>query len=233
MEIASRLGHGVAQRIRRNGLQGKTVSVKLRLSDFTTFTRQVTLPAPTADEDIIARESCTLLRREIKPRQEVPAGGSRRQQLPGGLPARLVELESRPRMGKTERGRQPRRQPSPVWEATGLGPGGGNGHARDLYLDTSQGVPGRDKEGLPVIAAPGQVGGRRGACEDRTQVVSRGVEDPHASWARCSRRSPSTSTFMPSGTPGRSPFSGANTLSVPQGQNAVGLQVEGPDMAPA
>ncbi|MCE2405513.1 MAG: DNA polymerase IV [Dehalococcoidia bacterium] len=67
VEIASRLGHGVAQRIRRNGLQGKTVSVKLRLSDFTTFTRQITLPAPTADEDIIARESCALLRREIKP----------------------------------------------------------------------------------------------------------------------------------------------------------------------
>lgn len=67
VEIASRLGQGVAQRIQRNGLRGKTVSVKLRLSDFTTFTRQVTLPAPTDDEDTIARESCALLRREIRP----------------------------------------------------------------------------------------------------------------------------------------------------------------------
>ena len=67
LEITSRLGHGVAGRIHESGLRGKTVSVKLRLSDFTTFTRQVTLATPTDDEDTIAREACDLLRREIKP----------------------------------------------------------------------------------------------------------------------------------------------------------------------
>ena len=67
VEIASRLGHGVADRIQRSGLRGKTVSVKLRLSDFTTFTRQVTLPAPTDDDETITREACDLVQREIKP----------------------------------------------------------------------------------------------------------------------------------------------------------------------
>ena len=39
----------VATRLQRHGLRGKTVTVKIRLSDFTTFTRQTTLPSPTDD----------------------------------------------------------------------------------------------------------------------------------------------------------------------------------------
>lgn len=41
------LADRVAARLRRHGLKGRTVHLKLRVSDFTTLTRQVTLAAPT------------------------------------------------------------------------------------------------------------------------------------------------------------------------------------------
>jgi DNA polymerase-4 len=41
------LAEQVAQRLRRNGLQGRTVNLKLRFSDFRTITRAQTLPQPT------------------------------------------------------------------------------------------------------------------------------------------------------------------------------------------
>ncbi len=49
----------VGQRLRRKGLSGRTVNVKLRFSDFTTKTVRRTLPAPTDDEAVfggVARE---------------------------------------------------------------------------------------------------------------------------------------------------------------------------------
>ena len=102
VDIASRLGYGVAERIRRNGLRGKTVSLKLRLADFTTFTRQVTLPAPTDDEATIARGVlATFCGGKSGPAGSSP-GGRRRQQLPGRLPAYAVEvvrpLQAAPRL---------------------------------------------------------------------------------------------------------------------------------------
>lgn len=42
------LSEQVGVRLRRHGLKGRAVSVKLRYQDFTTFTRQVTLAEPTA-----------------------------------------------------------------------------------------------------------------------------------------------------------------------------------------
>ena len=41
------LSDGVGRQLRKNGLSGTTVKIKLRWSDFTTLTRQVTLPHPT------------------------------------------------------------------------------------------------------------------------------------------------------------------------------------------
>lgn len=41
------LSDGVGRQLRKNGLSGTTVKIKLRWSDFTTLTRQVTLPQPT------------------------------------------------------------------------------------------------------------------------------------------------------------------------------------------
>ena len=56
----------VATRLQKSGLKGKTVYVKLRLADFTTFTRQMTLLAPTNEPDVIVQVSWDLLRRELR-----------------------------------------------------------------------------------------------------------------------------------------------------------------------
>ena len=60
-----RMAHGVAARLQKSQLTGKTITIKLRLADFTTLTRQRTLPASTSDADIIAPMACDLLRREL------------------------------------------------------------------------------------------------------------------------------------------------------------------------
>ncbi|HOJ45905.1 MAG TPA: DNA polymerase IV [Bacillota bacterium] len=45
-----------ARRLRRQNLKCRTVTVKMRLPDFTTFEKSSTLPEPTADTDIIFQE---------------------------------------------------------------------------------------------------------------------------------------------------------------------------------
>jgi len=59
------LAEETAERLRRHGLKGRTVKVKLRLADFTTFTRQTTLAHPTDAADTIYREASHLLAREV------------------------------------------------------------------------------------------------------------------------------------------------------------------------
>ncbi|MFH1560803.1 MAG: DNA polymerase IV [Chloroflexota bacterium] len=87
---------GVALRLQRHNLAGKTVYIKLRLADFTTLSRQRTLPTPTSDADIITPVACDLLRRELLPGRRFrlvgvgvtgfqnpqPFRGGRTQQLP-------------------------------------------------------------------------------------------------------------------------------------------------------
>ncbi len=51
----------VASRVRESALQGRTVSIKLRWSDFTTLTRQTTLPQPVDDGDSIYTAAAALL----------------------------------------------------------------------------------------------------------------------------------------------------------------------------
>ena len=65
-ELAT-LTRQVAERLDRAELQGKTISIKLRLADFTTFTRQTTLPSPVSDEASIYEVARTLLSRETEP----------------------------------------------------------------------------------------------------------------------------------------------------------------------
>ena len=67
LEQLERLTQGVAMRLQKESLKGKTVSIKLRLSDFTTFTRQSTLPTPADDADAIFAAAYKLLTREISP----------------------------------------------------------------------------------------------------------------------------------------------------------------------
>jgi DNA polymerase-4 len=54
-----------AARLRRHCLKGRTVRIKLRLADFSTFTRQTTLAQPTDAIDTIFREAARLLAREV------------------------------------------------------------------------------------------------------------------------------------------------------------------------
>ncbi len=59
------LARGVAEQLEQKKLKGKTVWIKLRLSDFTTFTRQRTLVEPTDRWDIIAGYARELLELEL------------------------------------------------------------------------------------------------------------------------------------------------------------------------
>ena len=60
-----RLSQRVAQRLRSEGVAGKTVTVKIRLSDFTTFTRSMTLALPVNDVSGIREVAQRLMRREL------------------------------------------------------------------------------------------------------------------------------------------------------------------------
>ena len=57
----------VAERLKEHGFQAKTVQIKLRLSDFTTMTRQRTLPDPTNDHALIEQTALALLREQLSP----------------------------------------------------------------------------------------------------------------------------------------------------------------------
>jgi DNA polymerase-4 len=51
----------VTERLRKARLSGRTITVKIRLHDFSTHTRSTTLPAPTDDPRVVARLARTLL----------------------------------------------------------------------------------------------------------------------------------------------------------------------------
>jgi DNA polymerase-4 len=67
LAIVERLSGRVARSLAGKGLLGRTVTVKMRLSDFTTFTRQTTLPSPTDDEAAVVSTAWMLLERELAP----------------------------------------------------------------------------------------------------------------------------------------------------------------------
>jgi DNA polymerase-4 len=85
-----KLSESVGRRLRRANLCGSTVKIKLRLGDFTTFTRQATLDTPT-DLDIeifeAAEELFSRLWREGQPVRLIGVGVSRLQE-----PARQLSL---------------------------------------------------------------------------------------------------------------------------------------------
>ncbi len=67
LPVVERLSGSVADSLARKGIAGRTLTVKMRLSDFTTFTRQNTLPQATNDAATIAATAWTLLERELTP----------------------------------------------------------------------------------------------------------------------------------------------------------------------
>lgn len=66
-ELVNRLSQDVSRSLERRDLWGRTVKVKLRLSDFTTFTRQVTLPEVVQASDQIAEAAGVLVTNETGP----------------------------------------------------------------------------------------------------------------------------------------------------------------------
>ena len=61
----------VARQLRKNDLAGKTVKLKIRWSDFTTLSRQTTLPTSTDNEDEIFHAAVKLMKAVRKPNQAV------------------------------------------------------------------------------------------------------------------------------------------------------------------
>jgi DNA polymerase-4 len=66
-EIVERLSARVGGQLERRGLSGSTVKLKLRLEDFTTFTRQVTLDGPVSSPQDVGQAALEMLRRELDP----------------------------------------------------------------------------------------------------------------------------------------------------------------------
>jgi len=62
---------GVARGLRKRGLRGRTVKLKLRYADFTTFTRQVTPDAPTDLEQVVFDQAARLLDKAWDQRRKV------------------------------------------------------------------------------------------------------------------------------------------------------------------
>ena len=66
-KIVREQANGVANRLVEHGMRARTVQIKLRLSDFTTFTRQRTLSSPTNDATLIERTALDLLKQQLSP----------------------------------------------------------------------------------------------------------------------------------------------------------------------
>jgi len=61
----------VADRLQRRGLRGRTVTLKVRRADFSTHTRQITLPTAIADGDDLRAVATRLLAEDVRPGERV------------------------------------------------------------------------------------------------------------------------------------------------------------------
>lgn len=66
-ELVNRLSQRVGNSLSLNDLRGRTVKLKLRLADFTTFTRQTTVVEPVSAPNEVALAATELLRAELQP----------------------------------------------------------------------------------------------------------------------------------------------------------------------
>lgn len=69
-ELIARLSHRVAGQLESANLRGRTVKLKLRLADYTTFTRQTTIPYPDNSAEVMADAAGELLEKELRPNRE-------------------------------------------------------------------------------------------------------------------------------------------------------------------
>ena len=86
----TKLSAQVGRRLRKNELAGTTIKLKIRWPDFTTLTRQVTLPGTTDNDAEIAETALGLLQKVRKPGQAVRLIGVGVSGL--GEPMRQLEL---------------------------------------------------------------------------------------------------------------------------------------------
>jgi DNA polymerase-4 len=63
LETVDRLAHSVGKSLASHGRRGRTVTLKIRLRPFKTYTRSRTLPSPTCDPDEVATTARELLER--------------------------------------------------------------------------------------------------------------------------------------------------------------------------
>ena len=92
--LLTRQAGSVAERLRKSGMSGRTVTIKVRLHDFTTLSRSATLPSP--------------VRRRCHRRPPRPEPAHRARHLRRGPPARCGRLWA----GRLDPGRPVRRRPS-------------------------------------------------------------------------------------------------------------------------
>ncbi len=90
----------IGRRLRRSDLAGTTVKIKLRWPDFTTLTRQITLPQPTDQDEVIYSEARRLLEKVRSRGKAVRLIGVGVSGL--GAPVRQLELWG----GNSERSRK-------------------------------------------------------------------------------------------------------------------------------
>jgi len=95
------LAEEVGARLRRHGVCGRTVTLKLRFADFTTITRARTLPEPSAVAETIYPVALDLFRR-VERGQKVRLLGITASNLMPGRPARQLSLFDAPD-GRRER----------------------------------------------------------------------------------------------------------------------------------
>ena len=66
-ELVATLSRRVAEHLTKSGTRGRTVRIKLRLSNLVTYTRQTTLEYPETSPEVIASAATMLLMRELQP----------------------------------------------------------------------------------------------------------------------------------------------------------------------
>ncbi len=127
----------VARRLKRSSLRARTVQIKLRLSDFTTFTRQRTLLAPTDDGDVVETVALELLGEQV--------GGGRRFRLVGVGVSNLAPPETFGQLGLFD-------QPGSVETKTATESAAADPAERDLAVELEGALRGvRDRFGEDAV----------------------------------------------------------------------------------
>ncbi|MGQ0775015.1 MAG: DNA polymerase IV [Pseudonocardiales bacterium] len=88
-----RLSERTTAALRRRGLRGRTIAVKIKFPDFTTITRSRTLTNPTDTGQVVFGVAAELLRRHVPPGTALRLLGVRVEQLVRGVVAEQLALD--------------------------------------------------------------------------------------------------------------------------------------------